>query len=93
MSQLSVTNSVTISPEVLMQELQGEAVLLDLKTGVYFGLDHVGTRIWQLMGLHPVLSDVVSHVVREFDVDEQRCSEDVLTLAGKLVEQGLISVG
>jgi hypothetical protein len=43
----SLTSSVRIRDDVLSRDLQGEEVILDLNTGVYFGLDPVGTRIWQ----------------------------------------------
>jgi len=38
-----------IKKEVRSRDLQGELVLLNLRTGVYFGLDAVGSRIWQLI--------------------------------------------
>jgi hypothetical protein len=37
------------------------------------------------------LSAVVEAIVNEFDVTEGRCAEDVVTLARKLAEQGLLS--
>ena len=42
----TLTAEVRANDEVLFQELHGEGVLLNLKTGVYFGLDPVGARIW-----------------------------------------------
>jgi hypothetical protein len=41
--------SIKISKEVLSQELAGETVLLDMASEGYFGLDAVGTRVWQLL--------------------------------------------
>src|SRR4051812_15119232 len=59
MPEVSIANRVKISDDVLFQELQGEAVLLELKTGVYFGLDKVGTRVWQLLGEQATIAGVV----------------------------------
>jgi hypothetical protein len=92
MTDLSLASRVTLSGDVLFQELHGDAVLLDMRTGVYFGLDKVGTRIWNLLDEHKVLSDVVRVMTDEFDVDGQRCSDDVLALVTRLREQGLLSV-
>ncbi len=91
MPEITIDTRVKLSPDVLFQELQGDAVLLDMKSGVYFGLDHVGTRMWQLMADPKPLSAVVEVVMSEFDVAEDRCTEDVLALARKLAEQGLLS--
>jgi hypothetical protein len=92
MTETSITSRVKLSEDVLFQELQGDAVLLDLKTGVYFGLDRVGTRMWHLMGETGTLSGVVDTILEEFDVTRDRCSADVLSLVGRLEEQGLLSV-
>lgn len=91
MTEITIDSRVTLSPDVLFQELQGDAVLLDMKSGVYFGLDRIGTRMWQLMGEPKPLSAVVEAVMNEFEVSQSRCTEDVLDLAKKLAEQGLLS--
>jgi len=88
----TLTSRVKVNDDVLFQELQGEAVLLNLKSGVYFGLDPVGTRIWQLFAEHEVLSDVAQAVVAEYDVAEDKCSEDLLKLVDDLEKQELVSV-
>ena len=46
---LDLNQTITLSPEVISQEVSGETVLLDLQSENYFGLDEVGTRIWQLI--------------------------------------------
>jgi hypothetical protein len=92
MAEVSIVSRVRINEDVLFQELQGEAVLLNLKTGVYFGLDTVGTRIWQLLGEHGVLSEVVQEMLREYDVKEQSCSEDVVALVLRMEEHGIVAV-
>ena len=88
----TMTSRVRVNDDVLFQELQGEAVLLNLKSGVYFGLDPVGTRIWQLFAEHEVLSEVAQAVVAEYDVAEDKCSEDLLKLVDDLEKQELVSV-
>ena len=88
----TLTSRVRVNDDVLFQELQGEAVLLNLKSGVYFGLDPVGTRIWQLFAEHEVLAEIAQTIVAEYDVAEDRCSTDLLTLVADLERQGLVAV-
>jgi hypothetical protein len=57
-SVMTLDSRVKVNDDVLFQELQGEAVLLNLKSGVYFGLDPVGTRIWQLFAEHELLAEI-----------------------------------
>ena len=82
----TLASRVRVNDDVLFQELQGEAVLLNLKSGVYFGLDPVGTRIWQLFAEHELLSEVAQAVVAEYDVAEDKCSEDLLKLVDDLAD-------
>jgi Coenzyme PQQ synthesis protein D (PqqD) len=89
---VTLDSRVRINEEVLFQEVQGEAVLLNLKSGVYFGLDPVGMRIWQLFAEHKLLADVEQVIVAEYDVTEERCSADLLMLVEDLERQGLVSV-
>jgi Coenzyme PQQ synthesis protein D (PqqD) len=91
-TELSVKSRVRISDDVLFQELQEEAVLLNLKTGVYFGLDKVGSRIWQHLKEQEMLSKVVEAMLLEYDVTEERCRQDLLNLIEKMEAQGLVSV-
>lgn len=77
---------------VLFQELQGEAVLLNLDSGMYFGLDPVGTRMWQLMAEHERLADVAGAIAAEFDVGDERCAKDLIALVARLESEGLVTV-
>jgi hypothetical protein len=88
----SLASRVRPGDEVLFQELEDESVLLDLKSGSYFGLDAVGTRIWQLFGEHELLSQIAQTIVAEYDVAEDRCVADLLTLVADLKQRGLVTV-
>jgi hypothetical protein len=89
---LTLAARVTPKDGVLFQQLQDEAVLLNLDSGQYFGLDPVGTRIWSLLVEGKTLPDVVSAIATEYEVDAARCEADLLKLLGDLEEQGLVAV-
>lgn len=73
-------------------ELGGEAVVLDMDRGVYFGLNSVAARVWELVQTPQAVSVLIDHVVAEFDVERARCALDVRELLRKLAEQRLVSV-
>ena len=81
---------VTLSPEVLFRELDGEAVMLDLETERYYGLDEVGTRIWQLFAEYEETETVISQLVAEYEVEEEQLRQDLAVLLGELAEAGLV---
>ena len=90
--EISLNSRVRILDDVLFQELQGEAVLLNLKTGVYLGLDRIGTRIWKLLQADGALSKIVEVILQEYDVTPERFRQDLLNLIGQMEQQGLVEV-
>ena len=79
-----------ITENVLFQELDGEAVLLSLDEGCYFGLDELGTRIWKLIEDNLDESQVVEKIVEEYDVEPDQARQDLDKFLGDLEESGLI---
>ena len=89
---ITLASRVAINEDVIFRDLEGEIVLLNLKTGVYFGLDLVGTRIWHLIREHQSLQKALGALLEEFEVAEARCAADLLSLVGVLREKGLVEV-
>jgi hypothetical protein len=85
-------NKITISKEVLAQELAGETVLLDLASESYFGLDAVGTRVWQLLNEGAAEDALIDTLLEEFDVEREVLTRDISELLGRLSEAGLIEI-
>ena len=83
---------VVAAHDVLFRDLDGEMVLLDLRTGVYCSLDPVGTRIWTLTQEGRSLAEVAEVMVEEYDVTAARFSADLLGFIASLQEKGLVDV-
>jgi hypothetical protein len=78
--------------DVLTTEFGDEIVILHLRDGVYYGLEDVGARIWQLLRTPVSLPAIRDAIVAEFDVDPARCEQDVRSLIAKLTERGLVQM-
>ena len=73
-------------------DLNGEAVVLDTDAGIYFGIDGVGARIWELLSSPRRVTDVVATLVDEYDVEPDACRADIERFLGDLYDQGLIDL-
>ena len=71
MDPLSLDCRVSPCDDAVFRELDGEAVVPDMASGLYFGLDPVGTRIWQLIASDDDLRTVFDTVLAEYDVSPQ----------------------
>jgi hypothetical protein len=82
--------SIVAADDVVFQQLDDEAVLLNLASGAYFGLNAVGTRMWQLIGEHRSLGTVLDTLAREYEVDRGVLERDLLELVERLRTKGLV---
>jgi hypothetical protein len=93
MPDLSLDQRVRISDDAVFQEVAGEAVILQVADGIYFGLDPVGTRLWRLIEAHGALRPVFDAALAEFDVTADVLERDLLALVGQLAAKRLVVVG
>jgi len=89
---MNLNQNIILSPEVISQEVSGETVLLDLESENYFGLDEVGTRIWQLIKETNDLQAIYQTLLAEYDVSEERLQQDLDTLLGEISGLGLVTL-
>jgi len=86
------TQNITISEGVYSQEVNGETVILNMKGESYFGLDEVGTRIWQLIKDNGDLQKTFETLLCEYDVEGDKLEKDLVSLVDDLKEKGLIEI-
>ena len=86
----SLTSTIKISEDMVFRNLQDEIVLLNLKTGMYYGLDHIGAKTWKFIEKHQSLQKVHDLLMKEFDITEEQCAKDLLGFVSSLHEKKLI---
>ena len=85
------SDQFVVHPSVITRELSGESVLLNLESGVYYGLDVVATRVWQLLMQGRTIAGVCEAMVDEYDVALEVLRDDVTRLVGELRERGIVT--
>ena len=84
------TSHFAVPGDVVAEILDGEAVLLNLTSGVYFGLNETGTRMWQLLQAYGDIPQVVERMADEFATDQASLEADVRRLVHDLTEMRLL---
>lgn len=83
---------VAVDQQVSGELPDGEAVILNLKNGVYYGLNQVGARIWSMIKKPISVSEICKALLNEYDVEEDHCVRDVLSLLNEMYANQLISI-
>lgn len=89
---ISVDSEVVASGRDVSAELESETVLLNLESGVYYGLNESGTETWNLLQEPIQVSELRDRLCEKFGMDQARCEEDLLAFLEGLLEEGLIEV-
>ena len=89
---MEIDSKIRFPEDVLFHEVGGEAVILNLESGKYFGLDEVGTRMWVLLSEHGAVEPVLRVLFEEYDVEEERLRADLLKLIDDLASHGLLKL-
>ena len=86
------SDRVVVPSHVLVRHLDGESVLLNLETERYFGLDAMGTRMWQAVTVAPNIDEAYQELLLEFDVEPELLRSNLTELLGRLLDNGLLEV-
>ncbi len=89
-ASLSEASTVTAAIDLVSTDLGNEAAILNLKSGVYYGLNSIGARVWRLIQQPRTISELRDTVVAEYEVDAATCERDLLSLLTDLAEAGLL---
>ena len=92
MQNITDETIVKRNPEMLASEIDGEKVMMSMDKGDYFGLNTVGSRIWELIEDEIEVNGLIDKMLDEFDVEASECKADLIGFLNELNEKGLIII-
>ena len=92
MTELSRSSKIVVSEDVVSCDLGGETAMLEMKEGVYYGLNEMGTIIWELIQKPVTVQEIIDHILEEYDVDEETCFQDLVELVQEMIKNHLVEI-
>ena len=89
---ITLSTTVVVGPDPVSSNVGGETVILAPSSGTYYGLDGVGTRIWELIQKPITVEQMRDLLLAEYEVEPDHCEQDLLALLQKLVRAGLVEM-
>ena len=89
---LEPSSRVVAARDQVSADLDGDAVILNLADGIYYGLDAVGAPVWALMAEPRTVAELRDAVMAEFEVDAPIAEHDLLELLRDMAARGLVEV-
>ena len=85
-------SKVQRTKDVVSSDIDGETVMMSIEQGKYYGMDSIGSRIWELIKEPITMTDLCCKLVDEFDIDIPTCTKDVMKFMEQMDEEHLIKV-
>jgi hypothetical protein len=79
-------------PDTLFNQIDGEVVMLSIENSEYYGMDKVGSRIWEMLEQPHSFKALVTILMEEYEVSEQQCNDDTLAFIKKLTDKNLVII-
>jgi len=89
---LSLQTTVIVSSQQVSCPLGDESAILNMKNSAYYGMNPVGTAVWNMLKQPKTVAEIRDAIVNEYEVDEERCERDLFALLEQLRSEGLIEV-
>ncbi|NEO14257.1 MULTISPECIES: PqqD family peptide modification chaperone [unclassified Moorena] len=90
---VTADSKVVAAKEQLSSDLTGETIILNSKSGVYFGLNAVGASVWNLIQEPKTVNEIRDAILAKYQVEREQCENDILGLLQEMQTEGLIEVG
>lgn len=89
---ITIDSYVKRNNEVFASEIDEEVVMMNIGTGKYYGMDVVGSRIWELVKKKIQVKSLIDKLLEEYDVSEEECKNDVIEFLRQLESNNLVEV-
>ena len=89
---LTQNSTIVAAPDQVSSELAGESVILNVKTGLYYGLNQVGASIWEKIQSPRTFQEICNAITEEYDVTPECCATDVQELLQEMIAANLIEI-
>lgn len=89
---LSLSTVLVAAKAQISCDLYGEAAILDLESGVYYGLNAMGAFIWNQIQEPKSVIEVRDAIMDKYEVDTARCENDLMNILSELLGRGLVEI-
>ncbi|PIW44712.1 MAG: PqqD family protein [Zetaproteobacteria bacterium CG12_big_fil_rev_8_21_14_0_65_54_13] len=89
---LNMSDVVRRNPEIVHSDMDGETVMMSVNEGSYYGLNGVGSQIWELLEQEMSVDAICTELLGHFDVEEKQCCSEVLAFLEEMSTSNVIEI-
>ena len=89
---ITVQSTIQRNPEMISSDMDGETVMMSVENGEYYGLNPIGSRIWELIENEKNVNTIINTLLLEYEVSIEQCTSETLIFLNKLLDNNLIII-
>lgn len=89
---LSMSSVIQWDPNQIAATVDREIVILSVERGSYYGLDDIGSEIWEKLANPTRIEAICDALAEKYESDRPTIERDVLALLEQMAAEGLISI-
>ncbi len=89
---ITMDSMIVGETNIVFNEMDGETIMMSIENGEYYGLNSIGSRIWQLLQSTKTVSEICDAVLPDYDVTPEQCAQDVLNFLNRMAEKGVVKI-
>lgn len=90
--QILPTHVVTQNEGNIVSDMGNEKVMLNIENGKYYNLGEIGGDIWESISKPTQVNELVNHIVKKYDVQTDKCEEEVISFLENMYQENLIEL-
>jgi hypothetical protein len=91
-SPINLQTKVQRNLNMVSSKIDNELVMMSIENGEYYGLDEVGSRIWELIEKPVVVEELVLALLDEFEVERKDCEVETFEFLEELSSKKLLII-
>ena len=91
-STVTLQSVISRNPEIIHSAMDDEVVMMSVDQGLFFGVDKIGTHIWNLLETPVKVEDLIEKLVAHYDVEPELCKNDTLLFLNDMLLKKVILI-
>lgn len=88
--EIGTETIVSRNPDIIHTEMDDEIVMINLDRGEYYGLDNIGSEIWEMLEGEISVMHLCEVLGKKYRVGSEQCLKDILPFLKEMVENEVL---
>lgn len=92
MNKIGLKTIILRNPEIMHNDIDGEAVMMSIEQNSFYGIDEIGTQIWNFLENPTTPEKIITEMMQHYNVEREKCESDLMNFLNEILNNKLILI-